>query len=36
VGVDPAKVRMREKVEKIAKANPEAVPTLLKTWISDG
>lgn len=36
LGVDPAKVRMREKVEKIAKANPEAVATLLKTWISDG
>lgn len=36
LGVDPAKVRMREKVEKIAKASPEAVATLLKTWISDG
>lgn len=36
LGVDPAKVRMREKVEKIAKANPEAVASLLKTWISDG
>lgn len=36
LGVDPAKVRMKEKVEKIAKANPEAVASLLKTWISDG
>jgi flagellar M-ring protein FliF len=36
LGVDPAKVRMREKVEKVAKANPEAVAQLLKTWIQDG
>jgi flagellar M-ring protein FliF len=36
LGVDPAKVRMREKVEKIAKTNPEAVATLLKTWIQEG
>lgn len=36
LGVDPAKVRMREKVEKIAKANPEVVASLLKTWIQDG
>ncbi|HLN60532.1 MAG TPA: flagellar M-ring protein FliF C-terminal domain-containing protein [Symbiobacteriaceae bacterium] len=35
LGVDPAKVRMRERVEKIAKANPEAVAQLLKTWIQD-
>ncbi|HYG56576.1 MAG TPA: flagellar M-ring protein FliF C-terminal domain-containing protein, partial [Symbiobacteriaceae bacterium] len=35
LGVDPAKVRMREKVEKIAKANPEAVANLLKTWITE-
>jgi len=36
LGVDPAKVRMREKVEKIAKASPDAVASLLKTWISEG
>jgi flagellar M-ring protein FliF len=36
LGVDPAKVRMRERVEKIAKANPDAVAQLLKTWIQDG
>jgi flagellar M-ring protein FliF len=36
LGVDPAKVRMKEKVEKIAKVNPEAVAQLLKTWISEG
>lgn len=35
LGVDPAKVRMKEKVEKIAKANPEAVANLIKTWIAD-
>jgi flagellar M-ring protein FliF len=35
LGVDPAKVRMKEKVEKIAKVNPEAVASLLKTWISE-
>jgi len=36
LGVDPAKVRMREKVEKIAKQDPSAVASLLKTWISEG
>lgn len=36
LGVDPAKVRMREKVEKIAKTDPQAVASLLKTWISEG
>lgn len=35
LGVDPAKVRMKEKVEKIARTNPEAVASLLKTWIVD-
>lgn len=35
LGVDPAKVRMKEKVEKIAKVNPEAVASLLKSWISE-
>lgn len=36
LGIDPAKVRMREKVEKIAKSNPEAVASLIKTWMSEG
>lgn len=35
LGVDPAKVRMKEKVEKIARANPEAVANLIKTWIAE-
>lgn len=35
LGVDPAKVRMKEKVERIAKANPEAVASLIKTWIAE-
>lgn len=35
LGVDPAKVRMKEKVEKIARANPEAVASLIKTWIAE-
>ena len=36
LGIDPAKVRMREKVEKLAKGNPEAVASLIKTWMSEG
>lgn len=36
LGIDPEKQKMREKVERIARTNPEAVAGLLKTWISEG
>jgi flagellar M-ring protein FliF len=35
MGVDPNKSRMKEKVDKIVKGNPEAVANLVKAWISD-
>jgi len=34
LGVDPATVRMKEKVVKIAKVEPDAVANLLRTWMS--
>lgn len=35
LGVDPSKVRMKEKVERIAKVQPEQVASLLRTWITE-
>jgi flagellar M-ring protein FliF len=36
LGIDPEKQRIKEKVEKVARNNPEAVAGLLKTWIAEG
>jgi flagellar M-ring protein FliF len=35
LGVDPVKLRIRERVERLARQNPEAVANLLKTWIAE-
>lgn len=35
LGVDPVKLRVKERVERLAKQNPEAVASLLKTWIAE-
>lgn len=35
LGVDPVKMRIRERVERLARQNPEQVATLLKSWIAE-
>lgn len=35
LGVDPSKVRMKEKVERVAKVQPDAVANLLRHWIAE-
>ncbi len=36
LGIDPSKVRMKDRIEKLARSNPEAVASLIRTWMSEG